>query len=226
MQCPVCRVAFGEARGVTMRRGEAIRVLAADDHPLMREGIRAALGTEPDIELVAEAATGAEAIERYRSCLPDVTLMDLQMPGMTGIDTISAIRNEFPDARIVVLTMYAGDVQAVRAIKAGAAGYLLKGMVRKELLDTIRRVHSGARQIPAEIAAEIAGHAGEEPLTPREVSVLRLVALGNANKQIAAELGIVEETVKAHMSSIMGKLEANDRTHAVTIALRRGVFAI
>jgi DNA-binding NarL/FixJ family response regulator len=203
-----------------------IRVLTVDDHPLLREGIAAVISGQQDMVLVAEAATGREAIERFREHRPDVTLMDLQMPEMSGIDAIVAIRSEFPGARIIVLTTYTGDAQAVRAFQAGASGYLLKSMLRKELLDTIRAVYAGKRRIPPEIAAEIAEHHTDDALTEREIEVLRLVAAGNANKIVAAELTISEETVKAHMRSILSKLAANDRTHAVTIALKRGIINI
>ena len=199
-----------------------IKVLAVDDHPLLREGIAAVMAGEPDIELAAEATCGQEAIELFRLHHPDVTLMDLQMPGMNGIEAIIAIRNEFPSARFIVLTTYQGDVQAVRALKAGAAGYLLKNMLRKELLETIRIVHSGKRRIPPEIAAEIADHVTDDALSDREVEILRLVATGNSNKIIASQLGVSEATVKGHMKSILSKLGANDRTHAVTIAMKRG----
>ncbi len=199
-----------------------ISVLAVDDHPLLREGIAAVIEGEEDIELAAEAASGQEAIHLFRVHRPDVTLMDLQMPDMNGIDTMTAIRSEFPTARFIVLTTYQGDVQALRALKAGAAGYLLKNMLRKELLDTIRIVHSGKRRIPPEIAAELADHVTEDALSEREIEVLRRVARGNANKVIAAQLGVSEATVKGHMKSILAKLGASDRTHAVTIALKRG----
>jgi DNA-binding NarL/FixJ family response regulator len=201
-----------------------IRVLAVDDHPLLREGIAALVSNQADMELVAEAANGREAIEQFRKHLPDITLMDLQMPEMNGIDALGAIRGEFPEARIVVLTTYAGDVQVIRALKAGARGYLLKGLLRKELLDTIRAVHAGQKRMPPEVASEIAEHATDDILTPREVDVLRLIAAGNANKEIAAQLSITEETVKGHVKNILGKLSANDRTHAVTIGLKRGII--
>jgi len=201
-----------------------IRILAVDDHPMLREGLASVIEAQPDMVLIGEAANGREAIESFRAHRPDVTLMDLQMPDMNGIDAINAIRCEFPDARIVVLTTYKGDVQALRALKAGAAGYLLKSMLRKELLETIRVVHSGRRRVPPEIATEIAEHAADDALTEREIMVLKRVAVGGANKQIAAALGISEETVKAHMKSILAKLSANDRTHAVTIALNRGII--
>jgi DNA-binding NarL/FixJ family response regulator len=203
-----------------------ITVLAVDDHPLVREGIGAVLAGERDITLVAEAANGREAIECFRAHHPEVTLMDLQMPQMSGLDAMIKIREEFPSARIIVLTTYQGDIQALRAIRAGAAGYLLKSMVRKELAGTIRSVHAGKRHIPAEIAAELAAHVADDTLSPREIEVLRLVAVGNSNKQIAAQLTIVEETVKAHISNILSKLGANDRTHAVTIATARGFFGV
>lgn len=193
---------------------------------MLREGIAAVIAGQQDMVLIAEAATGREAIERFREHRPDVTLMDLQMPEMSGIDAIVAIRSEFPGARIVVLTTYTGDAQAVRAFQAGASGYLLKSMLRKELLDTIRAVYAGKRRIPPEIAAEIAEHHTDDALTEREIEVLRLVAAGNSNKIVAAELAISEETVKAHMRSILSKLAANDRTHAVTIALKRGIIDI
>jgi DNA-binding NarL/FixJ family response regulator len=201
-----------------------IRVLTVDDHPLLREGIAALVSNQSDMELVAEGSNGREAIELFRKHHPDVTLMDLQMPEMGGIDALSAIRGEFPEARIVVLTTYAGDVQVFRALKAGARAFLLKGLLRKELLDTIRAVHAGQRRLPPEIAAEIAEHATDDALTPREIDVLRLIAGGNANKEIAAQLSITEETVKGHVKNILAKLGANDRTHAVTIGLKRGIF--
>jgi len=199
-----------------------IKVLAVDDHPLLREGIAAVIEGEDDIELVAQAADGHEAIELFRQHHPDVTLMDLQMPGMNGIDTIIAIRNEFPNARFVVLTTYQGDVQAFRALKAGASGYLLKNMLRREMLDTIRAVNAGRRRIPPEIAAELAEHVTEDALSDREVEVLRRVAAGNSNKIVGAQLSVSEATIKGHMKSILAKLGANDRTHAVTIAIKRG----
>jgi DNA-binding NarL/FixJ family response regulator len=199
-----------------------IRVLTVDDHPLLREGIAAVIATEVDIELVAEAADGKEAIELFRIHRPDVTLMDLQMPGMNGIDTMTKIRTQFPNARFIVLTTYQGDVQALRALKAGASGYLLKNMLRKDLMDVIREVHAGRRRIPPEIAAELAEHVTEDPLSDREIDVLRRVAKGISNKIIASELCVSEATIKGHMKNILSKLGANDRTHAVTIAMRRG----
>ena len=199
-----------------------IRVLTVDDHPLLREGVAAVMEGEADIELVAEASSGTEAIELFRRHRPDVTLMDLQMPGMSGIDAILAIRAEFSNARFIVLTTYQGDVQALRALKAGAAGYLLKNMLRKELLETIRVIHSGRRRIPPEIAAELADHVTDDALSEKEIAVLQRVATGNSNKIIASQLNVSEATVKGHMKSILSKLNANDRTHAVTIAMKRG----
>jgi DNA-binding NarL/FixJ family response regulator len=203
-----------------------IRILVVDDHPVLREGIAALINGQTDMKLVAEASNGEEAVAQYRLHRPDVTLMDLQMPTMSGIETIIVIRDESPDARIIVLTTYRGDVQVMRALKAGARGYVLKGHVHKSLLDTIRAVHAGEKRISPEIAAELADHAGEEELTAREIAVLRLVAFGNTNKEIAAQLHISDETVKSHVTNILEKLRANDRTHAVTTALRRGIIAL
>jgi DNA-binding NarL/FixJ family response regulator len=201
-----------------------IRVLSVDDHALLREGIAALVGNQMDMELIAEACDGREAVEMFRKHQPDVTLMDLQMPEMGGIDAIGAIRAEFPEARVIVLTTYTGDVQVMRALKAGARGYLLKGLLRKELIETIRAVHGGHRRMATEVAAEIAEHATDDALTPREIDVLRLIAVGNANKEIAARLSITEETVKGYVKNILAKLRANDRTHAVTIGLKRGII--
>ena len=209
-----------------MSADSPIRILTVDDHPMLREGIAAVLGTEADMVLVAEASNGREAVEQFRTHRPDITLMDLQMPGMNGTDAIIAIRKEFPDARIIVLTTYGGDAQAVRALSAGASGYMLKSMVRKQLVETIRSVHGGRKVIPPEIAVEMAEHHSDDALTEREIEVLREVAAGNANKVVALHLAISEETVKAHMKSILSKLGANDRTHAVTIALKRGIIDI
>ena len=203
-----------------------IRILTVDDHPVLRDGIAAIVELQPDMALVGEAANGIEAVEKHRNLRPDVTLMDLQMPGMDGLTAIAAIRKESPHARIVVLTTYDGDVQASRALKAGAAAYLLKSSLRKELLDTIRAVHGGRRHVPPGIAQEIAVHAGDDPLSEREMAILRQVALGKANKEIAWQLGISEDTVKAHMKSIFSKLDVADRTHAVTESIRRGIIAL
>lgn len=203
-----------------------IRVLVVDDHVLLRQGIAGILAPEPDIELVAEAANGAEAVETFVRMRPDVTLMDLQMPVLSGIEAIQRIRSGAPQARIIVLTTYPGDVQAVRALKAGASGYLLKSSLIDELLRAIRAVHGGRRYIPADVAQEIALHAAEESLSAREVDILRLVAAGKANKVAAHELSVSEQTVKAHLRTIFQKLGVNDRTQAVTTALRRGIITL
>jgi DNA-binding NarL/FixJ family response regulator len=201
-----------------------IRILTVDDHQLLREGIAAVIEGQPDMTLVGQASNGVEAIEGFRRYRPDITLMDLRMPDMSGIEAIGAIRADFPNARFIILTTYAGDVQAAAALKAGAAGYLLKNLVRKELIETIRLVHAGKRRIPSEIAAQIAEHVADDALSDREIEVLRCVAAGKSNKLIAVELAISEGTVKSHMKSILPKLEASDRTHAVMIALRRGIL--
>jgi DNA-binding NarL/FixJ family response regulator len=201
-----------------------IRVLSVDDHPLLRGGIAALIGNQTDMEVVADACNGREALEQFRKHRPDVTLMDLQMPEMSGIDAISAIRGEFREARIIILTTHAGDVQVSRALKAGARAYLLKGSLRNELLETIRAVHVGQKRVSLEVAAEIAEHSTDDALTPREVDVLRLAAKGNANKQIGAQLSLTEETVKSHIRNILAKLEAKDRTHAVGIGIKRGII--
>jgi DNA-binding NarL/FixJ family response regulator len=203
-----------------------IRILLVDDHPLLRLGIAALAADESDMQFVAEASNGREAIELFRKHRPDVTLMDLQMPEMNGIDAMTIIRDEFPGARFVVLTTYTGDVQVLRALKAGARAYLLKSLLRKELLDTIRAVHAGQKRIPAEIAAQLADHAADDSLTTREIDVLRLIATGLANKIVADKLDITEETVKGHVKNILSKLDANDRTHAVTIAIKRGIIEL
>ncbi len=204
----------------------AITVMAVDDHALMRSGIASVIDAEPDMRLVAEASTGLEAVARFRQHQPDVTLMDLRMRDMDGIEAMTAIRREFPQARVVILTTFPGDFQAVRAMKAGASGYLLKGLMRTELIETIRGVHAGQLMVPAVIEAAIAEHAGSRTLSLRETQVLRLVALGHANKEVAESLSLTEETVKVHMRTILGKLSAKDRTHAVTIALKRGIIEL
>jgi DNA-binding NarL/FixJ family response regulator len=203
-----------------------IRILLADDHPVLRQGIQALAADERDMEFIAEASNGREAIEQFRKHLPDITLIDLQLPDMNGIDAMIAIRNEFPDARFIILTTYAGDVQVSRALKSGARAYLLKSFLRKELLDTIRAVHAGQKRIPSDLATQVADHIADDSLTVREIEVLRLIAAGNANKLIADQLSIAEETVKGHVKNILSKLGANDRTHAVTIGLKRGIIEL
>lgn len=205
---------------------DAIRILAVDDHPLLREGIAALIANQIDMRLVAEASTGREAIDKFRSVRPDVTLMDLQMPEMSGIDALIAIRSEYPSAKVIVLTTYAGDVLAQRALKAGAQAYVLKGLVRKDLLETIRAVHRGLKRIDPDVATRLVNHLGEDSLSAREVEVLTLIAAGKSNKVIAAQLSITEDTVKAHVKNIMAKLGAHDRTHAVTLALGRGIIEL
>jgi DNA-binding NarL/FixJ family response regulator len=208
-----------------MRVPGVIRVMVVDDHPVFREGIAAVLEGEERVSLVAEAANGREAIERFRTFCPDVTLMDLQLPDISGIEAIKTIRLEFPSARFIVLTTYRGDVQALRALKAGATGYMLKTSLRTDLIDAIRAVHQGQRRIPPEIARELAEHVTDDILTEREIEVLRRVSAGRSNKIVADQLNLTEATVKAHMKNILSKLGANDRTHAVTIALKRGFLS-
>jgi DNA-binding NarL/FixJ family response regulator len=202
----------------------SIRILAVDDHPLVRQGIASLVAVQPDMMLVAEAQNGRDAIQQFRVHHPDITLMDLQMPEMNGIDAIIAIRNDFPEARIIVLTTYVGDVQILRALKAGARGYLLKNLLHKELLETIRAVHGGRKSLSPDASYELAEHATDDALTPGEISVLRLIAAGNANKQIADRLSIAEDTVKGRVKSILSKLGAHDRTHAATIGIKRGII--
>ena len=203
-----------------------IRILVADDHPVVREGLRGLIAVQPDMVVVAEASNGREAIQQFRIHRPDVTVMDLQMPEMDGVDAVFAIRDEFPGAKIIVLTTYAGDAKILRALKAGAQGYLLKAVMHKELADNIRAVYAGRKVMSPEAAAQVAEHTGEEALIPKEIEVLRLIAAGNANKEIAAQLSISEETVKSRVKNILEKLVANDRTHAVTIGLKRGIIEL
>jgi len=205
---------------------KAIRILPVDDHPVVRNGIAGLVADQSDMLLVGEASNGREAIQQFRAQQPDITLMDLQMPEMSGVDAIIAIRNEFSQARIIVLTTYTGDVQVVRALKAGAQGYLMKNLLHKELLEAIRKVHAGKKILSPEPSGEVASHAADDSLTPAEISVLRLIADGNANKQIAAQLSISEETVKSRVKNILSKLGAHDRTQAVTIALKRGIIEL
>jgi DNA-binding NarL/FixJ family response regulator len=203
-----------------------IRILAVDDHPVVRDGIASLVGIQTDMALVAQAANGREAIQQFRSHRPDVTLMDLQMPEMNGLDALIAIRTEFPDARVIVLTTYEGDVHILRALRAGAQGYLLKNTLHSELLQTIRAVHAGRRSLSPEASSQIAQHLSDQALTPAEVVVLRLIAAGKANKEIAGDLGITEDTVKGRVKSILAKLDANDRTHAAIIGAKRGIIEL
>src|SRR5262245_6127184 len=203
-----------------------IRILTVDDHPLLRGGIAALVATQSDMTIVGEAANGREAIQLFRQHRPDVTLMDVQMPVADGIEALIAIRSEFPDARVAVLTTYVGDVQVARALKAGARAYLLKASLEKELLNTIREVHAGRKSLGHEVAEQLANFVSEEPLSDREIEVLRLIAAGNSNKAIASELSVTEDTVKGHVKNILSKLNANDRTHAATIAVRRGIITL
>jgi DNA-binding NarL/FixJ family response regulator len=207
-----------------MSDSRGIRILTVDDHPLFRNGVAALLASQPDMQLVAEGANGREAIRQFRAHRPDVTLMDLQMPEMSGLEATMAIRAEFPDARIIVLTTYAGDVQVLRALQAGARGYLLKTSVDTDLLATIRSVHDGRKTLSPEASYQLAEHATDEALTPAEVEVLRLIAGGNANKQIADRLAVTEDTIKGRVKNILSKLGANDRTHAAIIGVKRGII--
>ncbi|MDR3724886.1 MAG: response regulator transcription factor [Terracidiphilus sp.] len=209
-----------------MQSSEPIRILTVDDHPLLREGIASLIGSQTDMEIVDEAAGGRQAIELYRRHRPDVTLMDLRMADMDGVEAMSEIIAEYPQARIIMLTTYDGDVQILKALKAGARGYLLKGSLRRELIDAIRAVHAGRKRMSPEAASQVANYAGDSALTLREIEVLELIAAGCANKIVADKLSITEDTVKAHVRSILSKLGANDRTHAVTIALKRGIINI
>ena len=204
----------------------SIRILVVDDHPVVRQGIAVLISTQSDMTLVAEGSNGREAIQQFRAHRPDVTIMDLQMPEMNGLDALIAIRGEFPDAKIIVLTTYAGDVQILRALKSGAQGYLLKSTFHKELVDTIRAVHAGKKTLSPEASYQIAEHSMDDALTPAEVDVLRLIAAGNANKQIADQLSISEDTVKWRVKNILSKLGAHDRTHAAMIGLKRGIIGL
>jgi DNA-binding NarL/FixJ family response regulator len=209
-----------------MANANCIRVLSVDDHPLIREGISTIVNCQADMSVAGTASNGREGIEAFRALRPDVTLMDLRLPDFSGLDVMIAIRSEFPDARVVVLTTFEGDMDVQRALKAGARGYLLKSMPAQQMLDMIRQVHAGKKRVPAEIAAGLAEHLGDEALSQREVEVLQQVAAGNRNREIAAKLFIAEETVKVHVKHIMGKLHANDRTQSVAIAVRRGIIQL
>jgi DNA-binding NarL/FixJ family response regulator len=211
---------------VSLIQPDLIRILTVDDHPLLRKGVAALVNAEPDMQLVAEAANGQEAVAQFRLHRPDVTLMDLQMSDMSGTEAIARIQDEFPGARVVMLTTYTGDAQVMRALKAGARGYILKGHVQRELLETIRAVHTGQKRIPPDIAKGLAEHAADDALSPREIAVVRLIATGNSNKLIGDQLSIGEATVKSHVTNILSKLRANDRAHAVTIALKRGIIEL
>jgi DNA-binding NarL/FixJ family response regulator len=201
-----------------------IRILVVDDHPIVREGIAGLIGVQADMTLVAQAGNGREAIQHFRAHRPDVTLMDLQMPEMNGLDALIAIRNEFPEARVIMLTTYEGDVHILRALKAGAQGYLLKNTLHSDLMRTIRAVHAGKRSLSPEVSFQVAEHMSDDALTPAEIAVLRLIAAGNANKEIADQLGVTEDTVKGRVKSILSKLNANDRTHAAIIGVKRGII--
>jgi DNA-binding NarL/FixJ family response regulator len=203
-----------------------IRIFCVDDHPLLREGISAVINNQPDMQMVAEASNAHEAIEQFRKHKPDVTLMDLRLPGMSGIDAMIAIRTEFPEARIIILTTFEGDVEIQRALEAGARAYMLKSMPPKDMIDTIRQVHGGTKRVPPEIASHLAEHYSDEPLTTREIEVLSQIAGGNRNRDIADKLFITEETVKVHIKHIMEKLGASDRTQAVAIGVRRGIIQL
>jgi DNA-binding NarL/FixJ family response regulator len=219
-------VACEEDGGGRVNTSNPIRILVVDDHPVLREGIAALVGGQPDMTLVAECSNGREAVQAFRTHRPDVTLMDQQMPEMSGLDAIAAIRGEFPEARIIVLTTYSGDVQVLRALQAGARAYLLKNLVHKELLDTVRAVHAGKKTLSPQASYELAEHATDDALTKAEIDVLRLIAAGNANKQIADQLASTEETVKGRVRNILSKLGANDRTHAAVIGLKRGIIEL
>jgi len=209
-----------------MTSDHQIRILTVDDHPLLREGIASLIGTQTDMAIIAEASSGRDAIDKFQQHRPDITLMDIQMPEMNGIDAIAQIVADYPDAKIIVLTTYNGDAQIFRALKAGAQGYLLKGLLRKELVETIRAVHAGKKRISPEVASQVAEYATDDTLTPREIDILQLIAQGNANKVIADRLSVTEDTVKAHVRNILSKLSANDRTHAVTIGVKRGFIEL